>query len=130
MWQNALENILNSPIFEKIKSIFAALMDVFMPLLHPYVDELKDFQFRIANPLFWVCFLTAVFFLNCFWRFKKAFLFCLMVSVILLLTTALENSMAGVLFSESALFNYMALRYVSLFVISCVSVYFLFIKLD
>lgn len=129
MWQNVLENIFKNPIFDKFSSITFSFINVLKPLLQPYLAELKDFQFRIANPLFWVLVLIAAFFLNCFWQFKKAFIFCLLVAIILLITTALENSMAEIL-SKSLLFDYLVLRYISLFVIFCVSVYFFFIKLD
>ncbi len=118
MWPEIADKLLKNPIFDNLNSIIS-----------PYINELKDFQFRIANPLFWVFFLIAAFFLNCFWKFKKAVIFCLIIAIILLITTALENSMGDTLF-KSVLFDYMVFRYVSLFVILCVSLYFFFIKLD
>jgi len=124
-----LENIFKNPIFDKINSISVSIMNVLMPILHPYIDELKDFQFRIANPLFWFFVLIVLFFLNCFWRFKKAFLFCLLTALILLITTALENSMAEIL-TKSVLFDHIVLRYISLFLILGVFLYFFFIRLD
>ncbi|GEM_PF-1103977 len=129
MWKSVLENIFKNPIFDKINSISVSIMNVLMPILHPYIDELKDFQFRIANPLFWFFVLIVLFFLNCFWRFKKAFLFCLLTALILLITTALENSMAEIL-TKSVLFDHIVLRYISLFLILGVFLYFFFIRLD
>lgn len=129
MWQDLFKNIRENPIFDTINSVASYIFSILKPLLHPYLEELQDFQFTISNPLFWAFFLIAVFFLNCFWKLKKAFVFCFTVAVILLATTGLENSMADVL-SKSALFDYMVLRYVSLFVIVCIALYFFFIKLD
>lgn len=129
MWEKEIEKILKSPIFDKLNSIISPFFKVIKPIASAYFNELKNFQFQMGNPLFWVFFLIAVFFLNCFWKFKKAVIFCLTLSVILFITTALENSLGDML-SKSALFDYTILRYVSLFVILCVFLYFFFIRLD
>lgn len=129
MWEKEIEKILKNPIFDKLNSITSPFLKVLKPIVSPYFNELKNFQFRMGNPLFWIFFLIAIFFLNCFWRLKKAVVFCLTIAAILFITTALENSMGDIL-SKSALFDYMVLRYISLFVILCVFLYFFFIKLD
>lgn len=129
MWPEIINKLLKSPIFDNLNSMISPYVNWLKPLIAPYINEIKDFQFRIANPLFWVFFLIAVFFLHCLWNFKKAFFFCLITATILLSTTALEHSLAESL-SKSALFDYMILRYISLFVILFVSLYFFFIKSD
>lgn len=98
-------------------------------LVIPYVNELRDFQFRVGNPLFWVFFLIAMILLTGFWRIKKAFSFCAIIALILLATTAIERSM-GITFSVSELFDAMVLRWISLFIMLFVSLYFFFVRND
>lgn len=98
-------------------------------LLISYVNELRDFQFRVGNPLFWAFFLIAMILLTGFWRIKKAFSFCAIIVSILLATTAVESSM-GLTFSESELFDATVLRWIALFVLLFVFLYFFFVKND
>ncbi len=124
-----IDKFLQNSVFDNIGSVVSYYLNELKPVAFVYLNELRDFQFRIANPLFWVSFLIVVFLLNSFWKLKKAVFFCVIIALVLLITTALENSMGDAL-SKFALFDYMVLRYISLFLILVISVYFFLIKLD
>ncbi len=61
----------------------------------PYCTELKNLHFSVANPLFWTIILVVFLLLLNFWTVRKAFSFCVVISLVLLAATKLENFTAS-----------------------------------
>ena len=95
----------------------------------PYIKNIQDFHFHYNNPLIWVFFMTVFLILVWFrgWSHRKAFSFCLTMSLILLGMTWMEKSIRGVFVRPDESFDPFIIRVVSLVVISAVALYFAFI---
>lgn len=93
----------------------------------PYLKELKNYHFSLLNPLFWVFLLILLFILSRRWGLRKSSSFCVLVTAVLLGTTALANRMAATL-AQSKIFDFDVLRMISLFVIALIFIYYFFIK--
>jgi hypothetical protein len=84
-------------IFEEIHRI---LIHLFSPAttagieksIKTYLEELQRFNFSFANPLFGLLILIALLFLAKVWGLKKAFSYCLTLSLLLCLSTIVGNS--------------------------------------
>lgn len=112
-WFNGL---INSEYFNTLKRTIL-----------PYLKELRNYHFSLFNPLFWVSLLILLFFLSRRWELKKSSSFCFLVAIVLLGTTLLENRIADTL-AKSQIFDFTVLRMVSIFVISLILIYYVFIK--
>jgi len=95
--------------------------------LTPYFNELKNYRFSLSNPLFWLCGLVFLLILSRPWGIKKASFFCLIIFLVLLATTSLENFMAES-FLKTPLLDAAVLKLVSLLAIAFVSLYYIFVR--
>jgi len=102
---------------------------IFEKTISRYFDDLGNFHFSLFNPFFWVFLVILFFILSRPWGYKKSFSFCLIIAIALLGTTVLENMMADTL-AKSELFDFSVVKIVSLFIISMITLYYLFIKSD
>ncbi|MDP2923861.1 MAG: hypothetical protein Q8O30_09135 [Candidatus Omnitrophota bacterium] len=94
----------------------------------PYLNSLGHFRFSFLNPLFWIFLLVLFLMLLRFWYARKSFSFCLIVAIILLATTGLEDFIAGILAKNGEGFDPVIIRVLSLIVISIISLYYFFIR--
>lgn len=99
----------------------------FTKKLWPYLNELKNFHFSLSNPLLWVIFCVSFLLLSRQWGTKKAFSFCLIITVVLLATTLLENYIPSAS-GAAELFDFTIIKLISIFVISLITIYYFFIK--
>ena len=95
----------------------------------PYIKSIQDFNFHYSNPLIWVFFMTVFLMLVWFrgWSRRKAFFFCLTMSLILLGMTWMEKSIRGAFVRPDESFDPFIIRAVSLVVMSVTVLYFAFI---
>ncbi len=114
---------------EWIKSLMENdTLKVLVKALSPYLEELQKFQFSPLNPLFWICVLILLLILTRRWAFKKAFSYCLVVSILLLVTTALEKYILNRLGADEM--PGFIVRIISIFLLSLISVYYFFVRID
>lgn len=92
------------------------------------LNELRDFHFSFFNPLFWIFFIAVLVILVRLWEFRKSFSFCVTVAVILLLTTRVEELISRNLVASGEAYTPFFIRAVSLFIISVILIYFIFIR--
>ncbi|MDP2911812.1 MAG: hypothetical protein Q8N76_05730 [Candidatus Omnitrophota bacterium] len=95
----------------------------------PYVKSIQDFNFHYSNPLILVFFMTVFLMLVWFrgWSRRKAFFFCLTMSLILLSMTWAEKSIRGIFVRPDESFDPFIIRVVSLVAISVTMLYYTFI---
>ena len=93
-------------------------------------DQLKDFNFSVGNPVFWLLLIILFLILQRIWGNKKAVQFCLIVSVFLLVMTKFEKLISAEVAGHGQIFDPLALRMAAIFVIAIVSVYYGLIKGD
>ena len=91
-----------------------------------YFAELRNFHFLLFNPLLWVFWLILLWLLSKQWGYKKAFSFCLLVVLILLANTSLENYFKDTF----AISDPIVIRTISILFIAGVSIYYFFIRSD
>ena len=103
--------------FETLRAIFV-----------PYLDSLKNFHFTFLNPLFWAFLLVLLLILLRFWEIKKSFSFCLIIAVILLGTTKLEDFVVDTLAISGESLVPFLIRVLSLFAVAIVFLYCAVIK--
>jgi len=107
-----------------------ALAGPYLKTLAPYFDDIKNFQFTVANPLFWAfIFATFLIFLK-LWTFRKALSFCVILVVLLLATTKIENIVLADFNKSDDLFYPFAIRLISALFISLAFIYYAFLKGD
>lgn len=94
-----------------------------------HLDNLKNFQFSYNNPLFWVFLLLSSLVLLRFWRPRKSLSFCLILAIILLATTKIENITVA-LIEPGEVFDPVIIRVVSIIIIIFISIYYVFIRED
>ena len=93
-----------------------------------HLDSLKNFQFTPLNPVFWLFLLLLFLILLRFWLVKKSFSFCLIVAIVLLATTKLEDFLVNKLAKSVEIFDPKIIRLFPIVVISFVFLYYAFIK--
>ena len=98
----------------------------------PYIKDILGFHFYYSNPLFWAFFMALYLFLEIRWSWSpgKAFLFCAIVSSILLGSTWIERPIIETFTIPGyTVYNLdpFILKVASLISISIVTVYFLFV---
>ncbi|RKY31415.1 MAG: hypothetical protein DRP74_04945 [Candidatus Omnitrophota bacterium] len=92
----------------------------------PHFKELTEYHFSVTNPLFWILCLLLMLLLARIWGLKKSFGFCLILSLVLLTTTIIENFMLDIL-SQSPILSALP-KVISLIVLSMISIYYLFVR--
>ena len=113
MLQKWVNNITGNLDFKTLETTYA-----------PNLKELGNFHFSASNPLLWMIYLIAFIIFSRFLGFKKSFYFCLIVFVILLATSELENLIT------TPDFDFTITKLISAMIIMFVSIYFFFIKND
>ena len=108
----------------KIDFDFNAFKETFLS----YLQALTSFQFSALNPVLWVFVLIAFFILLRHWKIKKAFSFCVTVTIVLLITTKVEKELLKLLTQGGEVFDPVIVRVFSLFVLAAVVLYFVFIR--
>ena len=101
-------------------------LDTLKTILLPQLEALKNFNFSFRNPLFWVFLFLLFLVLTRFWDVRKSFSFCLIVGILLLLSTEL-GWYIGVLFGNAP-FALFLVKLFSLFVIAIIFLYYALIK--
>ena len=96
--------------------------------LIPYLDNLRNFNFSFLNPLFWIFIFLLFLILLKFWQAKKAFSFCLIITIILLATTKLEGLLADKLTTSRETFDPLLIRILSAFIIMIIGFYYAVMK--
>ncbi|HEC68955.1 MAG TPA: hypothetical protein ENI31_01515 [Candidatus Omnitrophica bacterium] len=96
---------------------------------YPYWQELRNFNFSIFNPLFWLGLFILFLILLRFWRIRKSFSFCLTLALILLGTTKLENILLSLGVDRQG-FGLPLLRTGAFFIIGIIFVYYLLVRGD
>jgi hypothetical protein len=89
-----------------------------------YLGELNSFRFSLFNPLLWVFWLIAFLLFSKQWGYKKAFSFCLIVVIILLGNTLLENHLTNTL----GISEFTIERAIAVLIIVIISLYYFFIR--
>lgn len=92
------------------------------------MERLKNFQFSIDNPLFWILIAILLLVLFRFWDFKKAFSFSLIVAVILLALPKLEAYVIERILAPDEMFEPLAVRIPCFLFISFIFIYYAFLK--
>lgn len=93
----------------------------------PHIQELQDFHFYFSNPVFVLLILICLLSLYKPWGLKKAFSYCLLISSILYLTTRITVHMNTSI--DGGEVTYAAIiKFISIFIISVVSIYYFFVK--
>jgi len=113
---------------EKLSSFFTLenLRNLFKSA-QPYIQELQDFHFYFSNPVFVLLILICLLSLYKPWGLKKAFSYCLLISSILYLTTRITVHMNTSI--DGGEVTYAAIiKFISIFIISVVSIYYFFVK--
>ena len=95
-----------------------------------HLDSLKNFQFTPLNPVFWMFLLLLFLILLRFWLPRKSFSFCLIVAIVLLATTKLEDFLVNKLTKSIEIFDPRIIRLLPIMAISLVFLYYSFIKID
>jgi len=103
-------------------------LDEIIKILLPHFEALKRFQFTYDNPIFWAGLVLIFLILAWFWGWRKSFSFCLLTGLILLGTTKLEIIITEMVVKSGETFDPFIVRAGSLFVITIISVYYLFLK--
>lgn len=84
-------------------------LEIINKSIQPYISELKAFHFSYLNPVFIALILFLFLVLSRFWGLKKSFTYCLVVSFILFLATALSSRgnipLGEAVFSSTDLIN-------------------------
>jgi hypothetical protein len=119
-------------IMQNLQSWLSMLFDknslaVFNKSIQPYMLELKAFHFSYLNPVFIALILVSLLALSRFWGIKKSFTYCLAVSLILILTTAL-SSHVNIPLGESVLTSTDLINGAAIVIIAIVTLFYIFIK--
>lgn len=96
--------------------------------LKPDFESIKSFQFSYFNPLFWVFLLILFLILLRIWEIKKSFSYCILLSVILLTTTKVENYLIDIWAKSGEIFDPVPIRILTFFIIVIISIYYATIK--
>ena len=104
--------------------------NTFKKNISPCLDSLRNLNFSYLNPLFWIFLLLLFLILLKFWKAKKSFSFCLILAIILLATTKLENVTANIVAKFQGEFDPIIIRALSGIIIVFVSLYYFLIKED
>ena len=99
-------------------------------ILLSYLNSLKQFHFDFLNPLFWIFLFVLFLILARLWYTKKSFSFCLIIAIILLATTKLENLIKNFFFKSGESFDTTIIRALSALFILLISMYYFIIRED
>jgi hypothetical protein len=100
------------------------------PYLEPHMESLRNFQFSIANPLFWAYLFILFLILLKFWGIKKSFSFCAVTAIILAATTRIENFVLGLFAQAREPFDPIIIRALSAGIIFVILIYYIFLKTE
>ncbi len=98
--------------------------------IRPYLNSLKKFQFSYLNPLFWVFFLFLFLILLRFWRPKKSFSFCMLLAMVLLIDTKIENFIGSISQPQDGVEPAMIFRIIAGIILAFISIYYFLIRED
>ncbi|MFA5008907.1 MAG: hypothetical protein WC546_06795 [Candidatus Omnitrophota bacterium] len=93
-----------------------------------YFYELANFNFSVTNPVFWLFFLILLLILLKSWKIKKAFSFCFVIALILLVATKIESYMVEFFKRNKEQFDPLLIRISCVIIILAVSLYYFFIR--
>ena len=116
----AIENFLHTN--------FHIELDTLKRLIIPYLSELKAFHFSFLNPLFWLFLILLFLLLARFWENKRAFSFCVILTIVLLATTKTENLLVDIFTRSGSVLDPLLVKIFSLFVILIIFLYYAFVK--
>jgi len=92
--------------------------------------SLKNFQFSPFNLVFWLFFIVVFLLLLKFWVAKKSFSFCLVVAIVLLLTTKIEKLVSTAVAGYGETLDPLIFRLAAIFFVAVVWLYYGFIRSD
>lgn len=114
--------------FGKLVSIFTQPnLAAALELIQPDIQEMQNFHFYFSNPVFGLFILIVFLILAKFWGLKKSFSYCLVVSSILYLTTKI-TAHANLPIEGSAISYADIIKFIAIFMIALISVYYFLIK--
>lgn len=103
-------------------------MESLKKLFSRSLEELKDLNFYIVNPLLWIGIFIVFIFLWRRWPFGKTFLFCFLVSAILLSMTKIEHLTQDTFALASGSMPLLLIRVFAGFTIIIMIFYYTFMK--
>lgn len=95
-----------------------------------HIEKIGQYQFTVANPIFWGMLLVLALILTRFWDIKKSFSFSVAVGIVLLLTTKIEHFIMEGLATTNEFFDPVIIRLLSVIAITLIILYYIFIKTD
>lgn len=95
-----------------------------------YFNELGNFNFSLFNPLFWIFFLIAFLILSRLWKYRKAFSFCLTVTIVLFISAWAEKAVVNFFVGRHETFDPVLTRMGTFIVITFILLYYFFVKGD
>ncbi len=99
----------------------------FIKKIGPDIKNLQNFRFYFSNPILWLIILTALLILSRTWGLRKAFSYCLTVSIILFSTTRIIVHLnlpidgAGITYAD-------IIKFLAVTLIVLISVYYFLMK--
>ncbi|MFA5337485.1 MAG: hypothetical protein WC330_04045 [Candidatus Omnitrophota bacterium] len=101
---------------------------IFLKSFLTYFYELVRFDFSVTNPVFWLFFLVLLLILLRSWKVKKAFSFCFVIAVILLVASRIEKHVMVFFRKSAGSFDPILIRISCVIFILVVSLYYFFMK--
>ena len=95
--------------------------------IKPDIQEIQNFRFYFSNPVFGLLILAVFLILAKFWGLKKSFSYCLIVSSILYFTTRI-TARTNLPIEGSAVTYGDIIKFVAIFIITLISIYYFLIK--
>lgn len=103
-------------------------IDAIKKTLEPHLEALKNFQFSVFNPLFWIALLILFLILSRRWDARKSFGFCSVVAILLLVTSQAESFVANFVVRSAGVFDPIIIRIISTIIFCFISIYYIFMK--
>lgn len=102
--------------------------DVLRNGLQPHLESLKNLDFSYQNPLFWILIFVIFLVFAKIWGARKSFMFSVILSGILLATTAAEHKLMRMLVKPGEAFDPTIIRIFFGVLVAFTILYFAFIK--
>ncbi len=114
--------------FQELIAIFTQPnLASFLLLIQPDIQEMQNFRFYFSNPIFGLLILTTFLILSRSWGLKKSFSYCFVISSILYLTTKITIHL-NLPIEGSAVTYADIVKFISIFIITLISIYYFFIR--
>jgi len=100
--------------------------DDFKTVFITNLNALKDFNFTISNPVFWLFVFVLFVILIKMWDIRKAFSFSALVVMILVFSTEIEKYLGGVFNQPGEFFDPLLIRFIAMALISILALLYFF----